>query len=186
MLAPERMKAQGKPAKFILIVRNPVDRAISDYTQELVHNYYNLPKFEDFITDQSGGLTHADEYGVLAKGIYDVQYQRWLKLFNKSQILVLDGNELVSDPVSVLQQTEKFLNLRNYFTKELFYFSEAKGFYCWKKPKNAANPSCLGSGQGRPHPIVNSTVIDQLKQYYRPHMAEFCHLASVNFTWCTL
>ena len=184
--AAKRIHAQGMPVKLILIVRNPVDRTVSDYIQVLTKER-NLPKFENYVMKQTGEVNVQDKFHIISRSLYDVHYQRWLQWFNKSQILVLNGDQLIKDPVSVLKEAERFLNLKEFFNSEMFFFDEGKGFFCWNVNNSSSmQKHCLGSSKGRSHPTVNTTVVDKLNQYYRQHIAIFCHLASVTFPWCIL
>ena len=179
---------QPKPTKIILTVRNPVDRAISDYAHRLLVNHQELQKFEKLVIDNR--QIHANiDIDILSMGLYDVHFQKWLEWFNRSEILVLDGEQLIKDPAMILKMVEKFLKLKTFFKSEMFVENPHNtGFYCWKKDRNGQNAvaSCLGKTKGLPHPDVRKSVARKLNQYYKLHMTKFCDLASVNFTWCNL
>ena len=188
---------QPKPTKIILIVRNPVDRALSYYAHRTLVSKIPTPKFETYVTDKDGEINAAiidhREPNLLSMGWYDVHFQQWLKWFNRSEILVLDGEQLIKDPVMILKKAEKFLKLKSYFRSEMFVENHnKKGFYCWNKDRNKQNiknkqqPTCLGKSKGLPHPVVRKSVITKLHQYYNLHVTKFYDLASVNFTWCNL
>ena len=172
---------QPKPTKLILIVRNPVVRAISDYAHVLTKT--KLPNFEEMvIKDDKVNVSTP----IVFKSWYDVHFKNWLKWFKRSEILVVDGDQLIKDPVSVLKKAEAFLKLDHFFRSDMFIRNPEKGFYCWKTNKEQSMPTCLGATKGRPHPKVDKNVIMKLNQHYSSHMKKFCTLASVNFTWCDL
>ena len=187
--APERIHAQGMPVKLILTVRNPIDRAVSAYLQIVDKYEPDLPKFEELvISNQTGevNINGTKHSGIISQGLYDIHYQKWLQWFNKSQILVLDGEVLVKDPVSILNKAEQFLGLKKYFNRNMFIHDKSKpGFFCWVNP-NSGSKKCLGKSKGRPHPRLKTSVVKKLNQFYRSHIANFCHLASVAFPWCTM
>ena len=56
----------------------------------------------------------------------------WKNLNQKSlrSLTIVDGEKLVSDPLSEIVRVEHFLGLRNYITKQNFVFDEKKGFHC--------------------------------------------------------
>ena len=118
--------------------------------------------------------------------MYDVHYQRWLKWFDKKQILVLNGDELITNPVPLLNKVESFLNISHYFKNSMFTINKEKGFYCWKRNATTEELKCLGKSKGRPHPTVSDGTLNKLKEFSRPHAKRFCQLADVKFNWCSL
>ncbi len=189
-----RIYKDSKTVKLILIVRNPVTRAISDYVNfNLSGNkhYSNLPKFEDIVI-KNGTVQDKiqNRLRVVYLSLYDVHYMKWLNLFKKDQILVVNGEQLISQPVSVLQQVEKYLGLKEFFNDEMF-FKGSKGFFCWSSDgtnnRNESTSTCMDSKRkGHPHPTVDESVVKQLNEYFTSHMEKFCNLAQVNFPWCSL
>ena len=189
---------QPKPTKIILIVRNPVDRALSNYAHRTLSSKIPTPKFEKYVKDKdreihAANIDQTNQANLLSMGWYDVHFQQWLKWFNRSEILVLDGEQLTKDPELILKKAEKFLKLKSYFRSEMFVENpKHKGFYCWKEDRNEQNvknkqqPTCLGKSKGLPHPDVRKSITRKLHQYYNLHVTKFCDLASVNFTWCNL
>ena len=170
--------------KLILILRNPIDRAVSDYVHNVFSDRGKLPKFEEIVM-KNGTVDSNCSLSLVSKSMYDVHFQRWLKIFNRNQILVLDGDQLVTQPVSVLKQAEEFLNIKTFFKPSMFTRNKANGFYCWKTTTTDKRV-CLGQSKGRPHPTIDTGVVNKLKEFYKPHMSRFCKLASVDFPLCTL
>ena len=169
---------------MILIVRNPITRTISDYVQ-LSSNGNIFGSFEENIVFHDGTINVRTSE--IYKSMYDIHYQRWLKWFKKEQILVVNGEELITHPASPLSKIEEFLNVTHYFNKEMFHFNDTKGFYCWNPQKNITTDlKCLGSSKGRQHPIISQDILDKVKVVLRPHTERFCSIASVNFSWCDL
>ena len=183
---PKRIHDLSKDVKLILIVRNPVSRAVSDYLQRVAHNEkekIKTPSFENIVFHQDGTInSNVSEIDV---SMYDVHYERWLKLFNKEQIYVVNGDDLVANPFPILKELETFLNIRHYFEKRMF-IRNSKGFYCWKT-KRAKQPTCLDSRRkGRNHPNLSTDTVDKITEFLKPHATNFCYLASVKFSWCSL
>ena len=191
-----RIYKDSKTVKLILIVRNPVTRAISDYVNfKLSKPYRNrqVLKFEDTVI-KNGIIqdTIQSRMKLVYLSLYDVHYMKWLKFFKKDQILVVNGEQLISQPASVLKQVEKYLGLKEFFNDEMF-FKGSTGFYCWSSDgtasniKNESTSTCMSTKwKGRPHPTVDENVVKQLNEYFTPHMEKFCNLANVNFSWCSL
>ena len=86
--------------QFILIVRNSITRTVSHYVEwmsQMTKNKKQVCSFDDRILRPNGTIVNTvDEIKV---SMYDVHYQRWLKWFDKKQILVLNGDELITNPV---------------------------------------------------------------------------------------
>ena len=186
-LAPKRLhrvKPKSQKIKLILIVRNPVVRAISDYAQRLAQNINHILSFEKLIFLHNGKIN--TQVGEVKRSMYDVHFQRWLKLFDRKQILVVNGDELITNPVPVLQQVETFLNVSHYFKDSMFVMNEQKGFYCWNRDTKTKEPKCLGSSKGRDHPTISNSTLNTLKEFLNPHVQKFCSLADVKFNWCYL
>ncbi len=182
--AVQRIYDHSKTVKLVLILRNPIDRAVSDYIHNIYVDHAKLPRFEKIVM-KNGNVDSNCAMNLVYKGMYDIHYQRWLHIFNRSQILVLDGDQLITKPASVLKQAEEFLNIKNYFKPSMFTRNKANGFYCWNTTTD--NRVCLGGSKGQyPHPTVDKGVVNKLKDFFRPHMSRFCTLASVDFPLCTL
>ena len=181
---PQRMYMVSPNLKLILIVRDPVSRLISDYTQldikKMVKNVAKRPSFEKAVMLPNGSVNH--NYVPVQVGEYGRHLKNWLNYFPLEQLLIVDGGNFISNPFEELQRVENYLELKPYFQKSQFYFSEEKGFYCWKT-RRKGEPQCLGEKKGRSHPAVSDDVIQKLKDYYRSSNKEFNHLAQKNFNW---
>jgi hypothetical protein len=186
---PERIAKFSKTVKLILIVRNPVVRIISDYTQLSVKRLNKglpLRAFEDMVFSDGSVSTKSN---MIKVSLYDVNFKRWRDFFSLNQFLIINGDNLIIDPLKEMNKVENFLQVSTYYTNQTFYFNESKGFYCWKKLSNdrsSLTNSCLGSTKGRKHSKVSNESLQILKDYYRPHMETFCSLANVHFSWCKL
>ena len=183
-----------KTVKLILIVRDPVTRSISDYTQ--LHskrtarisavNSPSTQTFEQSVLTSDGKVR--ESANLITFSLYDVHYLRWLEYFSKDQILVVNGDKLIDKPIDELKRAESFLGVPPYFEESMFYFNKTKGFYCWRKPRRGkiseTKPVCLGSSKGRTHPTVSNVTIHTLRQYFRPHMQTFCNSSGLDSAWC--
>ena len=49
----------------------------------------------------------------LVPGWYAIHMERWLNHYHSSQVLVLDGQQLKTEPASVMDRIQKFLGLVN-------------------------------------------------------------------------
>ncbi len=104
---PNRVKKHLPNCKFITLLRNPVDRAWSHYKM-LKHRRVKIP-FEK-VVDQSISDTSLYD-GILGRGIYIDQLQRWFEHFNREQFLIIKTEEMNVNTEAAIQNSEEFLGV---------------------------------------------------------------------------
>jgi hypothetical protein len=125
-LAPERVARTLPDVKLIAVLRNPVERAYSQYHSEVRKGFEDLPTFEEAIaaeaerlagerdkvvadpTYESHSLSH---HSYLARGIYADQFEKWLEHFSREQLLILRSEVFANRPGRVLRRCEEFLGI---------------------------------------------------------------------------
>ncbi|XP_019350080.2 heparan sulfate glucosamine 3-O-sulfotransferase 6 [Alligator mississippiensis] len=180
--APKRIYNMSRDTKLIVVVRNPVTRAISDYTQTLSKNP-TIPSFQALaFKNISTGLIDTT-WSAVRIGIYAKHLDSWLQYFPLSKFLFVSGERLVSDPAGEMGRVQDFLGLKRVVTDKHFYFNETKGFPCLKKPEGSSRPRCLGKSKGRPHPKIDGQVVQRLQEFYRPFNMKFYQMTGQDFGW---
>ncbi|XP_048411197.2 heparan sulfate glucosamine 3-O-sulfotransferase 3B1-like [Stegostoma tigrinum] len=180
--AAARIYAMSKDAKLIVVVRDPVTRAISDYTQTLSKKP-DIPSFESLtFKNRTTGLIDTS-WSAIQIGIYAKHLENWLQYFPMHQILFVSGERLISDPAGELGKVQDFLGLKRIITDKHFYFNKTKGFPCLKKPEGSSKPHCLGKTKGRTHPNIDPEVVQRLRDFYRPFNMKFYQMTGQNFGW---
>ncbi|XP_038618702.1 heparan sulfate glucosamine 3-O-sulfotransferase 4 [Tachyglossus aculeatus] len=180
--APKRIHSMAKDTKLIVVVRNPVTRAISDYTQTLSKKP-EIPTFEVLaFKNRTLGLIDAS-WSAIRIGIYALHLENWLQYFPLSQILFVSGERLIIDPAGEMAKVQDFLGLRRVVTEKYFYFNKTKGFPCLKKPEDSSAPRCLGKSKGRTHPQIDPDVIHRLRKFYKPFNVMFYQMTGQDFQW---
>jgi len=126
--------------KLIVLLRNPVDRAFSNYNMEVKNGAENL-SFEDAIQQEERRLKERNidvlkdgtkytynelHYAYKERGKYIAQLDQWLKYFDAKQILVRKSEELYSDPESLLNDAFAFLGLPAYKLEKYKIFYPGK------------------------------------------------------------
>jgi len=126
--APERIKTVTPYAKFLVLLRNPVDRAFSHYQMNAVRQMEPL-SFEKAIEMENERISDGmkkmkmDEtyyndiyfrYAYLDRGIYITKLQHWFNFFPKNQFLIIESEKFWSNTSEVYNEVLKFLNL-SYF-----------------------------------------------------------------------
>ncbi|KAI5716933.1 hypothetical protein M8J76_014802 [Diaphorina citri] len=167
--APERIRAMNASIRLLVIVRDPVTRAISDYTQLKIHAAATSP----------GPVKRFEQLALRENGEINENY-RPIAVFPKEQILIVNGDRLIEDPVPELQRIERFLNLEPHINHDNFYFNHTKGFYCLK---DNSMERCLRESKGRKHVRVHPKVISKMRQYFNFHNQLFYDLVDENFDW---
>lgn len=101
-------------SKIIIVLRNPVERAVSHYLMLLGNGSETeknpLRAFKnDFFSERKGfGISHL----YVEMGLYLNQLKRYFATFPKDQILVLDFNDLKTDQDKIEREIASFLNQR--------------------------------------------------------------------------
>ena len=99
-------------AKFIVVLRNPVDRAFSAYQHMLREGVVQ----ESFAAHIERRLSEQQKieftgWDVLKKGRYAEGLERWFTNFSRSQFHIIDFRELVSEPSETVAGIINFLGL---------------------------------------------------------------------------
>ncbi|CAG5109557.1 Oidioi.mRNA.OKI2018_I69.chr2.g4077.t1.cds [Oikopleura dioica] len=86
---------------------------------------------------------------ILSDGFYAVFHQRWMEVFPKEQMLVLDGSKYLTEPWIPLKAIQQYIGVQEYITKDNFMVNPG-GLPCFIEPgKSKEQVDCLGSGKGR-------------------------------------
>jgi len=178
----ERVHTMDPKVRLLLIVREPVTRLVSDFTQ-ITHNRRErgLPSrtFDETII-RADGSVDVDYYGV-DTGLYARHLDRWYSHFPRDQIHVVNGDRLIRAPWREVAAVERFLGLDPRVTQENFYFNSTKGFHCLRPGRGQER--CLAKSKGRPHVTVAPETIALLRQFYRPYNLRFYDLVGRDFGW---
>ena len=123
--APARIAARLPLARVIVLLRDPVDRALSGYFHAQRHGMEPLPIDAAFAAE-AGRLSDAERgletpgvrnfahewHGYVARSRYDVQLARYRSLFPAAQLLLVRSEDLFTDPAPVWTRIQAFLGLR--------------------------------------------------------------------------
>ena len=120
-ITPKRLFNVSSDAKILLIVRNPLVRAVSDYYFQ--HRRGNNRSFSGKIGVHGKMNVKVDE---IKGSLYNIHYRNWLKWFPKEQILIVDGDNLKVNPIEELSCVEKFLEYSTLPTKRKCFTTTMK------------------------------------------------------------
>jgi hypothetical protein len=115
--AAARIRAYNAEMKWILLLRNPVERAYSHYMMERNRGYESLPfseaiRAESVRVQESYPLQHRI-YSYIDRGRYTNQIERILTLFNREQLLFLRSEDLRFQHGAVLKKVFNFLGVED-------------------------------------------------------------------------
>ena len=113
--APKRIHSLLPNAQLIVLLRDPVERALSQYFHSVRLGFETLP-LEDALDAEeerlsTGKLQHLQEHSYVSRSRYLEQLDRYLELFPGRQLLVLQSETLFADPTATWRQIEAFLAL---------------------------------------------------------------------------
>jgi Sulfotransferase domain len=173
--APLRIARTLPHVKFIVLLRNPVDRAYSHYYHSVGLGFETL-SFEAAIKDEVERTArerakimqdeHFDSFAFqhrsyLSRGIYIDQLQTWMSLFPREQFLILKSEEFYADPASSVKQVLTFLNLPEQGLQE----------HSYKQYNNTTYSS------------MDTALRQRLVEYFAPHNARLYDFLGLDFGW---
>ncbi|XP_035396140.1 bifunctional heparan sulfate N-deacetylase/N-sulfotransferase 4 [Cygnus atratus] len=177
--APKRAASLIPKAKIITILIDPSDRAYSWYQHQRSHEDPAALKFNFYEVITSGHWAPSEirtlQKRCLTPGWYAVHIERWLTHYPASQLLIIDGQQLRSDPATVMDEVQKFLGVSPHYNySEALTFDPQKGFWC--QLLEGGKTKCLGKSKGRKYPPMDQESRAFLSSYYRDHNVELSKL----------
>jgi Sulfotransferase domain len=176
--APERVAEVVPQARLIALLRNPVDRAYSDY-QQLARKGRAPRTFEAAIgakkvrlrrrrdkTSERRDYTRLDDSSrYLSRGIYVDQLLRWSRFFADEQMLVLKSENLFERPQDTLKLILDFLDLPDWEPE------------AWEKIPKKRN-------KGKTYEQKMDPATRQyLEGFFEPHNQRLYEYLGVDFGW---
>lgn len=130
---PERIYHYNRHIKLILMIRDPVARAISAYRYAKERGLENRPFTEVINYEIKYGdkaytdYSEANQKFYLSRGLYYKQIEKYLRLFNKDQLLIIPFKDLINNKKKVTKQVFQFLNVYLYDGINFQKKNETKG-----------------------------------------------------------
>ena len=107
---PELVSHHIPSVKIILILRNPVDRAVSAYYEHIRQGRIS-PKSK--ISDVW------NKYGIKSIGFYDIHLKRWMNYFEKDQFeIFIFEEDILKDRIKTYKKVYQFLNVSRSFSPD--------------------------------------------------------------------
>lgn len=110
--AAERIYARQPRAKIIVLLRDPIERAFSQYLMDLADGM-SPSSFYDAI--QRATTARDKVYGTgesyVELGMYAEQVTRYVRVFSRERVLLLKFKDLAEDPMTLLKHVAAFLEI---------------------------------------------------------------------------
>ncbi len=124
----ERIDAMLPGVKLIAILRDPTERAHSQWVHETARGFENLPfggalyvekerlaGEEDRLRRDAGAYSHSHQHhSYVARGMYAAQVKRMWERFGRDRVMVIPAKRMFEQPSAVFQETLSFLGLAPY------------------------------------------------------------------------
>jgi Sulfotransferase domain len=107
----ERMSSVLPDARLIYMVREPVDRALSNYLHNVAGGYETRP-VEEALADPDSAYVH--------RGLYAMQLEPYLKRFRRERIELVSREELKRDREQTMRRVFRFLGVAEEFSSPQF------------------------------------------------------------------
>jgi len=174
-LSAQRIKKDLPDAKIIILLRNPIARAYSNFQMQLRHkNEKETTIFEEgiakedarmegevekILNDESYNSYNHRKLSYKSRGLYYQQVKHWLDIFGREKILILKSEDFFAQTMGELKKVYKFLGI-NYF-----------------------EPPNLEPSNKHEYQPISSDAIEELKKYYKEDGEKLVQLLGANFKW---
>ena len=187
--SPEQIYAMNPKIKLIALVREPIARTLAhfSYSKHIAKRYDN--NFDNCAIDSKTGNITKDCF-FIKHSIYDEGMERYLRLFNKSQIMIVDSVDFKDNPFKVLHEIETFLNIEHIINENQFVYIKEKGFYCIRSVQDSKEVTCYDQKRGRSQGStatnsvnINKVTRNKLVEFFKPRNERFFEQIGQRFDW---
>lgn len=162
---PSRMLEDLPEIRLLLVLRNPVDRAISHYHHRIRTGREDRPievAMEQAISAAtSGKFVDGSETDYLRNGHYAEDLEHWTTVYPSDQFLVLQAEALFKDPRDAFKRVSDFLDI-DYLV-----------------PDESRRKFNAGAYDKRETEAYRSALAD----YFKPHNRRLYESPLIDFTW---
>lgn len=168
--------ARGLPGiRLVAILRDPVDRAYSQFNHETARGHEDVASFEEALDLEPSRLLAAERtvapppgssmtnalkhHAYLARGRYAEQLERWYQHVPREDLLVLVAEELYADPPAVMRQVHRHLGLE------------------------AVELESYEARNQRAYSDMPPGIRERLEEYYAPHNQRLAELLGRPLPW---
>ncbi|CAJ0604455.1 unnamed protein product [Cylicocyclus nassatus] len=152
-------------AKIIVILSDPSRRAYSWYQHVLAHNDTAALSARNLLEILDSDVIELKriKQRCISGGRYAHHLARWLEFYPMSNLILIDGERLRDEPVQVMTELTKSLNLPYFDYSSAIRYSSSKRFFC-KFTNGSAK--CLGRSKGRIYPPMSPELSARLNRIF--------------------
>ena len=171
-LVVDRIFKFSPNAKIIAVLRNPIDRAYSNYNQKMQDEgdtkttfeeivYSEIEKIENDENDEENHAFLVDEFYelLLARGFYAKQLEFWFKKFPRKNVLLISSEELATNTDKTVSEIFEFLEVPNQKISDLTKQNERK------------------------YPRMKDSTRNTLINFYKPYNEKLFSMLDSKFDW---
>jgi len=171
-LVIKRILENFPTSKIIANLRNPIDRAYSNFHQQIQDNNDTKTTFEELVNEEldiiknnkfdlNNPATLVDNFYelLLARGLYEMQLVPWYNSFSKNQIFIVSSEELADNTNNTLNEIFSFLNISHIEIKD------------------------TSRQNKRQYPIMKNDTRQLLVEFYKPYNEKLYNLLNRKFDW---
>lgn len=170
--APERVKAVAPNARFLVLLRNPADRAISAYHHTVKRGLEPLT-IDEALDPESDWVSNSGLFDTpgpaeprpdrksyyLGTGRYGEQLENWFRVFPREQFLIQSSEAFLADTAGGMKRVFEFLGLPPVVAQQY----ERRHELGYQRPSSALR--------------------DRLIEYFRPHNQRTYEVMGVDYGW---
>jgi hypothetical protein len=160
-------------AKLIALLRNPVDRAYSDYNHKFREAREPLSfeeaieaeeerlkgEKEKMLADENYASINYRKFSYLSRGVYVDQLKEWRRYFEEEQLLILKSEDFFESPQATFDRVLAFLGLPPWET------------------------GVLGERNEGSYEQMNPATRQRLEDYFEPHNKRLYEFLGVDLGW---
>lgn len=171
--AAERVKKHFPNVKLIVMLRDPIERTISNYYMELNRKRETALTFKEALEQEEIRIQNINEecfndpkyfnfnryyFSYKGRSKYYDQIEKWLQYFPKSQFIFIKSEDFFEKPKLILDKVHSFLKIPSFLPSNL-------------KPKNV----------GSYHYKTDEQTINQLNKIFYKEYNQLSDLIGINF-----
>lgn len=173
--AAKRLRKQFPEVQLIVLLRNPVDRAYSNYKYNIKVGYEERStpfetalcrEHEEIAREHQRILKEPSYYSFdhqmfsyVSRGIYFEQLSRWLNYFPREQFLIIKSEELYADPAVIVSKAFQFLGVPDF------------------------KPKAYGKYNSTETKRMPTSTRERLEAFFQPYNQKLYELVGVDFGW---
>lgn len=161
--SPARMFVDVPEIKLMLVLRNPVDRAVSHYHHR-IRSGREMRSFNEAFESalfkvKAGDYVSGAETDYLRYGCYVEDIKHWLEIFPEEQLRVIQAEALFESPAPIFKEVSEFLGID------------------YLEPTSSRKFNSGGYKKD------DSSLRSELEAYFQPFNEALYQLPSVGFKW---